>query len=128
MSEEAREIFELIQNVFAGLDAQFQFWLSVTFAVVMASFLARDELSHLLRVALAALYLACVGLVVLKTLMYVEQGDHLARILLDLGEMPRTKYVPAIGWTRTLVMVAGTAAAMVFVLMPNLTRRKSDGL
>ena len=125
MSEEAREVFELVQNMMAGLDAQFQFWLSITFAVVVASHLARDELSRLLRIALAGLYLGCVALIAFKTLMYFEQGVHLSEILFELGEMPDSRWVPTIRWTRIAVMVAGTAAAATFVLIPSLTRRKA---
>ena len=32
MSDKAAELIELVQNEIAGLDSQFEFWITVTFA------------------------------------------------------------------------------------------------
>lgn len=121
MTEEARGFFELTQNAMAGIDSQFQFWLTITFGIVVASFLGRDELTRLIRVVLAVLYLLTVALIVTKTMAYSEMGYNLAR----LGELNENAYVPYVLAIRIAVTSLGTVAATAFVLIPSLARKSS---
>jgi len=124
MPEHVPETIELLQNSMSAIDAQFQLWLTITFAAVVASFLARDQLSRVLRLTLATLYLLSVGLLALRMAYHFEVGQYLATALLrDISDAgPPGTYVRVIGWLRSLVMILGTLSATLFILYSSLAR------
>jgi hypothetical protein len=126
MTDEAREILELLQNAIAGIDSQFQFWLTISFGIVVAGFLGRDELTRVVRIVLAVLYLLCVAMIVGKTMIYVESAFGLAARLQELGANQTSGYFYYVRVLRTVVMSLGTLAATAFVLFPSLARRPSS--
>ncbi len=50
------ELIELLQNESASIDMQFQLWITITSAVVIASFAARHHLSFWIRAFVAFMY------------------------------------------------------------------------
>jgi len=58
------ELIELAPLSVDQINFQFQFWLSITFALITASFVARDHLSKRVRIVLAILYLTTTLLLV----------------------------------------------------------------
>jgi len=50
------ELIELLQNESASIDMQFQLWITITSAVVIASFAARHHLSFWMRAFVAVMY------------------------------------------------------------------------
>ncbi len=50
------QLLELYLEVIQDIDTQFQVWISITFAVLVASFVAGQRLSRGARVAIATLY------------------------------------------------------------------------
>ncbi len=50
------ELIELLQNESASIDMQFQLWITITSAVVIASFAARHHLSFWMRAFIAVMY------------------------------------------------------------------------
>lgn len=68
---EGREIVEvqlldLYLEVTQDIDTQFQVWISITFAVLVASFVAGTRLSRGARVAIAALYVCAAVILYLR--------------------------------------------------------------
>jgi hypothetical protein len=120
MPEQAPELIELIQNHFAALDLQFQYWLTITFAAVVASFLARDQLTTTVRFALAILYVLSVVQIVLVSMAHLEQAAFLRSALADLGVEFSGTFLPAVGLVRRSVLGLGSIAATVFILRPAL--------
>ena len=109
----AAELYELAILSEASIDYQFQFWLTVTFAIILASFFARNLISGKLRHVIAFLYL-------LSTFVFATRWYYKYLDLVQYGEMIEALgfevLVPiptAIG--RILLMAAGTLAATYFV-------------
>jgi hypothetical protein len=50
------ELIELLQNESASIDMQFQLWMTITSAVIIASFAARHHLTFWLRAFIAVMY------------------------------------------------------------------------
>lgn len=55
------ELHSLIADLFGGMDSAVEFWISGTFAVVVARFIAGDALSRRTLWLVTLLYLAATG-------------------------------------------------------------------
>lgn len=107
------ELLELILLSESSIDAQSQFWLTVTFATIVASFSARNILSDKLRALISLLYLT--STVVFASRWYYDAADILIyqAMLLELGYENASPTVTAI--SRVVLMLIGTAATMYFI-------------
>jgi len=97
----------------ASIDGQFQFWLSVTFAVIVASFAGRQFLVGHLRHVVAFLYL-------LSTFVFASRWYYDYLDLKTYGEMLQLlgheALVPfATAASRITLMCVGTLSATYFV-------------
>ena len=125
MFENASDLFALLQTATAGIDSQFEFWITLTFTLVVSTFLAGRVLTRGARVAIAILYILSVSLVWLQQMFHVEQGRYVISLLVELGvEVPLT-YADRADAVRALIFAVGSLAAVAFVLRPELVR--SDG-
>lgn len=120
MPEQAPQLIELIQNSYAAVDLQFQYWLTITFSAVVASFLARNHLGTGLRLALAALYTLSVLQILLVSFAHLEQVSFLSGVLEDMGVNRPSTYLAAVGVIRRLTVGIGTLAAIIFILRPGM--------
>jgi hypothetical protein len=107
------ELYELILLGEASIDAQFQLWLTCTFATIVASFAARNLLTTKMRWIVAALYL-------LVTFVYVSRLYYDGVVifahryaLFQLGLEHPSVFVTGAG--RALTMIFGTLATLYFV-------------
>ncbi len=125
MPEHASDLFALFQTAVAGIDSQFEFWLTITFALVVSTFFAGHVLTRGVRIMIASLYLVSIILVSLQLAFHHQQARYLVSLLVDIGlEVPPTQAVWADA-VRILVFSMGSLAAIVFVVRPDLVR--SDG-
>ena len=117
----AAELSELWFQAQAAADTQFQYWLTITFAVVVAGFVAGERLSNKLRILAAALYL-------LATFLLMQRFGHMAtgsgpyqQALIERGidALPRQGLTIVI--TRVAVFLLGTASALYFLLRKDKT-------
>ena len=109
------ELVEIIFLARSEMDLQLQYWLSVTFAVVVAAFVAGERLTPMLRYLVTTLYvLATVALT--STFYNSSMTSRQAREL--LGEaaaiIPAGTQVMVI--SRALLFGLGSAAAIYFLL------------
>jgi hypothetical protein len=97
------------------VDLQFQYWLSVSFAVIIATFLAGDQLSKRIR------FLVC-GLYFLATLLFAARYTYsagtadffLQELLTRIPDFPQgANYLIPI---RTLVFISGFISTFWFIL------------
>ena len=110
-------------------DTQFQFWISITFAVIIAAFAAGEHLTRKLRYIAATLYmLATIALVIL----FATAAVSALRIATVLSEADAFVLVvlPNSVWGTVIVarwslFILGTAAALYFLLR-NTKRDSSD--
>jgi hypothetical protein len=97
-----------------AINTQFEYWITITFAVVVASFVAGRRLNRRLRFALALLYgLSTVVLVSRLGYNALDAADF-REALLASGVTLRTPWVTII--SRTTLFLLGTSAALVFLL------------
>ena len=118
---------ELMELFFAAqqlLDAQFQYWLSASFAAIVASFVAGERLTRNMSYILVLLY---VGATALFTLRYFAAAGTLtlygaestAREL--IGEIGRD-LTPVMQVIRIVLFITGTAATIWFLLTKKLRK------
>ncbi len=108
------ELAELFLIMESAMYTQFEYWLTVTFAVVVASFVAGKRVNRKLRFGLALLY--ALATVVLMSRFYYIAADatDFRAALLESGVALRTPWVSII--SRVSLFALGTAAALYFLL------------
>ncbi len=107
------ELIELLQNESALIDMQFQLWITITTAVVIASFAARHHLSFWMRVFVAVMYTLASATIVIRYANDVSRWVFLSN---ELGS--RGVDYPAfidLRILRGLVYSCGTIATLVFM-------------
>lgn len=102
------ELTSLVYDLFRDMDAQIEFWMQATFAVVVAVYFAGHRLSLGLRRFLALLYLAASVQSALRWVLYLR------RVLVHREEMTDLGYsdIPTTWW---LVGSVTTLLAVIFV-------------
>ena len=112
---ELAELFILEQS---EINLQFEFWLTVTFAVIVASFVSGKQLVHKLRMAAAVLYVLAV-VVFLSRWYYAASDAELFKVALnEAGVAVVTPWVTFI--SRVVLVVLGTTATLTFLLKKEL--------
>ena len=108
------ELAELLILEQSEINLQFEFWLTVTFAVIVASFVAGSRLVQKLRVAAAFLYVLAV-IVFVSRVYYAANDAELFRAALNqAGVAMQTPWVTL--FSRASLVVVGTAATLLFLL------------
>ncbi len=110
------ELAELAFLARASMDDQFQYWISITFAVVAAAFIAGKRLTQPMRYVIAVIY-------ALATLLLVSRFVNIAPTVLAVItalEEAGVDFIPPVGWTivgsRYFIFGLGTVAALYFLL------------
>lgn len=107
------ELIELVTYTVTTINAQFELWITITFAVIIASYIAGHKLSRSLQYLIATLY-ALVS--VLLFAMLVGAVRFMGRF--DAGglfasEVDLLQYF--IGLLRVVVWVLGSVATLIFI-------------
>ena len=77
------DLIELSLLAIDHINFQFQFWLSITFALITACFVARSYLNNLVRIVLGILYLTSTVLIFLRLLSSGVNAVILTNEILD---------------------------------------------
>lgn len=118
------QLLELFLDVNGDIDTQFQVWVSITFAVLVASFVAGGRLSRFARTGLVGLYLCAAAVLLIR---YLRAGSYLGYVL-DLYalydiEPPGNLGISGVaGLLRMTLFTVGSAVAALSVLFPALGR------
>jgi len=118
------ELAELALLAGASMDTQFQYWISVTFAVVVASFVAGERLSRPMRLLAAVLYLLASVLLISRFLQFAQTTRMYEIALADAGS-PTASAGRLILFTRFLLFGLGTASALYFLFK---TKKPREGI
>ena len=118
------ELAELALLAGASMDTQFQYWLSVTFAVVVASFVSGERLSGPMRLLAAVLYLLASILLIFRFFQFA-QTTHIYEIALADAGTPTASAGSLILITRFLLFGLGTASALYFLFKTKKTHEDS---
>ena len=109
---------ELIELSFIATDhiyAQFQFWLSITFALIAACFIGRDQLSSRVRIVLGILYLVATSLLYIRILSAGANATRLTEEILARGINWTPESALWIGIYQAGVIVFGICTALWFL-------------
>ena len=108
------ELLEIAMLLRDDLEDQFQFWLSITFAVIVASFIAGDRLRYSWRTIVGALYLLAT---VLFAVRLSESAQNLMLYLTPALERGAewSNSGDVVFLLRAAVMLVGTCATIWFL-------------
>ena len=109
------ELLEFILLHESVIDSQLQFWMTATFAIVVASFAARDVLTHRMRLIVSGLYLVATFVFASRWLYQVLDILVYATALSDVGITGHVPWATIVG--RIVLMSFGTAATLYFVIV-----------
>ena len=104
----------------AAMDTQFYFWVTVTFAAVVAGFVGGDKLTFGLRVLISVLYLLAAAVLVVRFVTAASVIDEIRAFLDEAGALinePRNSFLILL---RATLLIFGTAAAFFFLIRPNV--------
>lgn len=117
------DLLPLFFDVNHDIDTQFQFWISITPAVLVASFVADERLSRVERRVIAALYLVAASIILLQ---YSSALAHQQQILdpfsangLSQPELPEIAGVLRFG-----LFTFGSLVAAMSVLFPRFGAKR----
>lgn len=120
------ELNEMIVLVGENINAQFQFWMAATFAVVIVSYSAGHRLAYWARLVVAALYIATVAMIDLRYLVSVQQATPIFEQLVELNPEISSARGNAVTVLRQFVMWAGSLLAVVLVCVPSIGYRSRN--
>ena len=109
------ELIELLQNESASIDMQFQLWITITSAVIIASFAARDKLSLWLKLFISSMYILAVIALMVR---YANDASQFVFLKMELSK--KGIEYPAVGdlrLIRGLVFSIGSLATLLFVFV-----------
>ena len=118
---EIYESFFLVQDL---LDAQFQYWLSASIAVIVARFIGDQQLTRAMSYSLATLYLLAAALFTLKYVAVLGSLITVASIASNRGIDLGTDMGVLITIVRATLFVLGTTTTLWFLIR----RGKTDGV
>lgn len=109
------ELIELTLSATDHIYAQFQFWLSITFALIAACFIAREQLGSRVRIALGILYFATTLLIARRL---IASGLNATVLTNEIHARDIVWYSEATVWIGVYQMgliVFGVSAALWFL-------------
>ncbi len=110
-NEELIQLYEVVTN---SVNAQFELWVTITFAVIIASYLAGHRLPRTLQYLIAVLYTAVSVLLFLMLLGAIQFSQQFN---LDLGASSDSNLVLSVVVLRVAVWILGSIATIVFIFM-----------
>ena len=120
------ELNEMIVLIGENINAQFQFWMAATFAVVIVSYSAGHRLAYWARIVIAVLYVSTVVMIYLRYLVSIEQATPILEQLLELNPEISSTRANAVTVLRQFVMWAGSLLAVVLICVPSIGYRAAN--
>ena len=118
------ELFELLRLNEEAMGVQFQIWISVTFATIVAAHAGRDSLSRPMKWIVGLLYLLATVTLGSMWYYYAENNFQLAHLLVSRGVDP---IIPTItGPARMALVTCGVLTTLVFIFRTPMAVSKSD--
>ena len=107
------ELIQLYDVVTSSVNSQFELWITITFAVIIASYIAGHRLAKSLQYLVAILYTSVSILLYLMLVGAVQFADQFGAV--TAGKSTSGDLFAAIAVLRTSVWVLGTIATIVFI-------------
>jgi hypothetical protein len=111
------DLLALFLDVNQDIDTQFQFWISITFAVLVASFVADEKLSRAERSVVTVLYLSAAAILLFRYLSAVTLVQDVLG-LFDASGIERPIVATTAGRLRIALFTLGSLVTAASVLFP----------
>jgi len=121
------QLLDLLMEVNQDIDTQFQVWISITFAVLVASFVAGHRLSMPARIGIALAYVAASAILYQRYMRgAVDYIPYVFELFRTYGApLPPTNYDLTVPFQlRRGLLWLGTALTTLGVLVPRLGLRR----
>mgnify|MGYP001167892174 FL=1 len=116
------QLLQLIDITINRLESVFQFWLSATFAAIVASHLASDRLTKAYAIMLTGLYLVFTFSVVIRMMAFRETLErYLSQVAEIRGDSLGSSVVGLVNASIWATVILGTLATVVFIWHSYLT-------
>ena len=116
------QLLQLIDITINRLESVFQFWLSATFAAIVASHLASDSLTKAYASMLTGLYLVFTFSVVVRMMAFRETLErYLFQVAEIRGDSLGSSVVGLVNASIWATVILGTLATVVFIWHSYLT-------
>ena len=116
------EAIELIRMNEAAMATQFQAWISITFATIVAVFVARNVLNKIMKWLITALYLlSCVASSAMWQ-HYFESNLRLTEVLIANGVEQNESALVVAGASAMTMYFLGIATTLYFIHMSPIDR------
>ena len=118
------DVYDLQYTVVALMDSTFQFWLSASFAVIIATHFAAEKLSRLVRRLVSTLYLTATILFLTRVMhvgyQFFSYNDMLiAEGLAPFPSHPAARVIISVGMLT--IMVLGTIGTLYYMRRSHVT-------
>jgi len=120
------ELSELYLQTATLIDGQYQYWITITFAVIVAGYVVGDRLKLGLKIAIAGLYLLATLVVFLRVLNIGNPAVEITAFLEQSGALIFEPYGLITVGLRLLYVAFGTALAIYFLLAPTRVSRSRE--
>jgi hypothetical protein len=118
------QLLQLYLDVNQDIDTQFQVWISITFAVLVASFVAGPRLSRVARVGIAGLYVCATIILYLRYMRAASYIPYTIELFLQYQvALPQTVGQLAYELRRGLFLI-GSGVTALAVLVPGIGHRE----
>ena len=112
----AAELVEIFYLTMTVADTQFQYWITVTFAAVVAGFIAGDRLKKRLRIAAASLYLLASFVLISRFFATALSAGRVGMAMEEMGVDIVRPVGTLVVVARILLFILGTVAALYVLL------------
>lgn len=120
----AFELSQLYLQTISMAESEFWYWTSITFAVVVAAYVAGQRLGRKIRYVMATLYLLATVHLCFKLAGLIFSADNMSSVLVESGVLTLPSFGPLTFVSRVLVLAVGTLATVYFLLS---TGRRTEG-
>ena len=108
------EALELIRLNESAMRELFEYWLSITFATIVAAFAGREQLTRVMRVLGAVLYILASVTLVSSWVVYGGSNIELAELLSNRGAPQEVPLISGIGYVVLVLLGIGTTLYFIF--------------
>jgi Ca2+/Na+ antiporter len=112
------ELISLLRETSANVSQDFEFFITITFALIFVSHAVGDKLGKLPRIAVSLLYVAFIVLILSRYQTFLEQAQHVIAQLRQMKSDWPTFDIVLVSWSRRFVFFFGSLAAIFTLFWP----------
>ena len=122
------QLLQLYLDVNQDIDTQFQVWISITFAVLVASFVAGPRLSRVARLGIVVLYASAALILYMRYTRAASYIPYTIELFRQYG-VPEPQTVGELAYRLRLALFTfGSGLTSLAVLIPRLGHRREPSI